>query len=250
MNPAAPTWVDLLRAYRVPVTPQEALTYLAQQIARCGILGCYRLFFPQQWAASVAPLLPDPDHTYSPREWELFRLVNAQLFPLDLEWLLDLDDDPDNRSMILPISPIGLDWSDADLDRFRPGLQLLLVLASAIGPRDTDLPVPLTTALAQAGAGEGAPLIPRPGCVLPPPASVLLRAYEWIHHDTSIAWLDATDENPIDLEWTGTDVEWCAAQYREAEALLAEIATLLDWLEADPAHPLEILTLCSPCPPT
>src|SRR4051812_32527907 len=250
MDLAAPTWVDLLRAYQVPLTPQAALTYLAQQTARCGILGCYRRFFPQQWAASVAPLLPDPEHAYSPREWECFRLVDAQLFPLDLEWLLDLDEDPDNRGPTLPISPISLDWWDADIAAFRPGLQLLLVLSAALAPRDTDLPATLCTALEQAGAGQGAPLVPRPGRALPPPATALLHAYEWIHHDTGIAWLDATYENPIDLEWTGTDVEWCAAQYREAEALLTEIATLLDWLEADPAHPLEVLSLCRPRRPT
>src|SRR3954463_5855866 len=184
MDPAAPTCLDLLRAYQVPVTPQAALTYLTQQTTRCGILNCYRLFFPQQWAASVAPLLPAAEHAYSPREWELFRLVDAQLFPLDLDWLLDLDEDPDNRGPTLPISPIGLEWWDADLDSFRPGLQLLLVLAGAVGLRDTDLPPESCTALEQAGAGPGAPLVPRPGHALPPPATVLLRAYEWIHHDT------------------------------------------------------------------
>jgi hypothetical protein len=250
MDRAAPTCLDLLLAYRVPMTPQAALTYLTQQTARCGILNYYRLFFPQQWATSVTPLLPTSEHAYSPREWECFRLVDAQLFPLDLEWLLDLDEDPENRSPTLPISPIGLDWWDADSDAFRPGLQLLLVLSAALAPRDTDLPAALCAALEQAGAGQGAPLVPRPGRILPPPATTLLRAYEWIHHDTGITWLDASYENPIDLEWTGTDVEWCAAQYRAAEALLAEIAPLLDWLEADPAHPLEVLSLCSPHPPT
>src|SRR3954469_1341378 len=163
MDRAVPTWLDLLLAFRVPVTPQAALTYLTQQTARCGILNCYRLFFPAPWAASVAPLLPDPEHAYSPREWECFRLVDAQLFPLDLDWLLDLDEDPENRSVTLPISPIGLEWWDADIDTFRPGLQLLLVLSAALAPRDTDLPAALTRALEQAGAGQGAPLVPRPG---------------------------------------------------------------------------------------
>ena len=104
------TWLDLLDAYRVPFTPRAALDYLAQQSARCAILGCYRVFFPTQWAASVGSLLPDAEHAYSPREWECFRLVNQHLFPLDLDWLGDSDDDPDNRTLTLPITPIGIDW--------------------------------------------------------------------------------------------------------------------------------------------
>jgi hypothetical protein len=244
------TWLDLLDAYRVPFTPRAALDYLAQQSARCAILGCYRVFFPTQWAASVASLLPDAEHAYSPREWECFRLVNQHLFPLDLDWLGDSDDDPDNRTLTLPITPIGIDWWDSGAGYFRPGIQMLLVLAGAIPPEYTDLPESLIQQLHQARAGRGEPLWLPPHRALPPPLTALRPAYEWIHHDTGNAWLDAVEENPIDMEWNQADVEWCAAEYKAAQALLAPIYTLIEWLEADPLALLEVITECSPPPTT
>lgn len=251
MLSASPTWLDRLAAYRVPFTPRAALDYLRQPSARFGILGCYRIFFPAQWAASVAPLLPAPDRAYSAREWEMFRLTNEHLFPLDLDWLADLDeDDPENRTLTLPITPIGIEWWEADLDYFRPGLQMLLVLSGAAAPQYAELLDPVITALRQAGAGQGVPLWLAAPAPVPPPLTALAEAYAWIHHDTGNAWLDATDDNPIDVCWNRPDVEWCARQYREAQALEARIAPLITWLEADPTHILEILALCAPPRPT
>src|SRR5215212_1359135 len=100
MDPTTPTWLNLLQAYRVPLTPQAALTYLTLPKSECGARKSEALFLIRTSAFRLR---------HSPREWECFRLVYAQLFPLDRDWLLDLDEDPDNRGPTLPISPISLE---------------------------------------------------------------------------------------------------------------------------------------------
>jgi len=60
---------------------------------------------------------------------------------------------------------------------------------------------------------------------------------DWLWADTGLAFLDVSDEEVVDVEWTRENVLALAEQWTRARAILDRITALESWLEAEPvAH--------------
>jgi hypothetical protein len=96
------------------------------------LLQLYREFFPRQWAASTAPLFAPARETpvYTAREVEFFGLVDDQITPLWLDWLLEGEEE---RCPYIPVRPLqDYDWfyDETDFADLPTGYQLALALNS------------------------------------------------------------------------------------------------------------------------
>ncbi|MDQ2810207.1 MAG: hypothetical protein M3Z04_25295 [Chloroflexota bacterium] len=227
-----------LRRYQVPCSVRGAISTLRTRLDSLGIDSCYSHYFPTEWAASTAAHTPAYDEAYSACEWEFFRLVDAHLFPLNLDWVEELQGDgPETRTMELPIQLGGLEYWECGRGDLRPGWELLLILTGewdGIDPDDREeygecwvrdlaaQPVDMGRLHAAARAAG-------------PPLAGLPDALAMIAHTTGSAWLDATHEQEMDLTWTLTDVAWMIEDYAIGRPIAERATALIDWLD-DAAH--------------
>lgn len=137
----------LLASFEIAFSVSEALDYLAKVDDVFGKLYLYQKFFPQEYALSQAQALPARSEVYSQRELEFFRLVDRQLFPVRWEMYEDENFNDCNRDQLIWITSLGCDWWDGDIEQFKEGWQILLVLAGAVEPEVTGLDAAVLTTL-------------------------------------------------------------------------------------------------------
>ena len=251
-----------LLEYQCALTVRAALDHLESLRRTLPLIHLYADLFPTAWAASTAALIVAPDRLWSVAEWELLTRINTALFPLDLVALDGIDCRPET----IPILPLTLGWHNQPTERRRPGWQLLWLLAA-------EATLPATT-LTDPTVLQRLEQIVSPDYSHSLPAGVwetacrhaggmtarIPRAFDLIYSITGNPWLDREDEGDYTAGWNRADITTLHAAYQAAQAELATLTELMDWLEASPTHMLEVLDLWhqtqnpiyarSPTPPT
>ena len=249
-----------LTDFQCALTVRAALDHLADLRRTLPLVHLYRDRFPTEWAASTTALAAPPDQLWSDAEWELFTLIDTRLFPLDLVALANNDFRPET----IPILPLTLEWHDQPTDRHRPGWQLLWLLAAAATLPATTLTDPVVLhRLTGIVSGDYSHALPadrwetacrRAGGFL----ARVPTAFDLILSMTGNPWLDCEDEGDCAAGWNRADLDTLEAAYQAAQTALTALNELIDWLEADPTHMLEVLDLWQqtqnslpvPTPPT
>jgi len=249
-----------LTDYQCAGSVHDALDHLAGLRRTLPLLQLYRDLFPGEWAASTATLAAAPDRLWSDAEWELFTLIDTRLFPLDPIALDNSDFRPDS----IPILPLTQAWHHQPTDRHRPGWQLLWLLAAEATLPTTTLTDPAVlhrlTGIVSRDYSHALPYdVWEPACRHAGGFLARIpRAFDLIRSLTGNPWLDCDDDTYDEGGWQRADIDTLAAAYRAAQAELATLTELIDWLEAGPTHMLEVLDLWqqtqsyaqTPTPPT
>lgn len=188
----------------------------------------YRHFFPRQYASSDAP-------AYSiERERELYRLINARLFPLH---------DPVGGPMVFhPSIPIvGIqqhNWVDGCCEFLK--LQLVFRLCLVLGGAEPERwrEIGLEQLPAPPVAAVGWTLFQYSCLVAGNPLRLLPMAFTLVGYRTGNAWLDVPPGYSERVEWSVQSIATLAVARTEAEQISLAVAGLNLWLEAD--HPARI----------
>lgn len=244
---------EVLQRYLLPRTFAEAHDYLCTMLQSIQLLGLYRHYFPEEYARSKQRPIPTADEAYSPMETEFVELVDERLFPLHIEFML-YGSGPDERSIVMPVRSLGMDWWNTEYDDLSPGWRLALFLVGEMQGDD------LTEHQPELRPGGDSPLR---GIVwqnvqwdafeerwkqvaetLHPSVAHVPLAIKLAYHDTGNAFLDSTDEMPIeDCYWNREDMDFLIKEYREADTMTDHINDLLEWLGSAPEHLQTVLTL-------
>ena len=250
--------LQYLQSYQLPLSPLSAINYLLNISHQYQLLGLYQHFFPVEYQHSQASQEREKvdleSELPSEREREFMRLVNSKLFPLDLYWVNECEED----SFVLlqiPLDVCGINGEGAFIDDFGLGQQLLILLAhpELVETTDSaDAAVIHEWALEQILFGEidfrkfkrlcaakGEPLTGAP------------LAIEMLEQNTNNIFLDCYDPEYIglcDRKWSIANVNFWTEHWKEADAMLAQINKLLTWLEANPlANFTQLVELWKAC---
>ena len=137
-----PSISKVLLDFQMPVRRCDAEEYLRQVRSSIDYLMLYRDYFPTEYKQSMeaihtgrASLFPQRGQAYSQHEIQFLQLVDRDLFPLPLYYVLD-DIDAGDRCYRIPIEPFGIDFVERqevlDMDL---GWQLMYYLIGEI-PQD------------------------------------------------------------------------------------------------------------------
>lgn len=241
MNPLLdPTINRWLQPYQRVTTVRAALIYLTATRDRLQILHLYQQTFPTAWATGTSALDPTPGGLWSPREWEFFQHLHAERFPLDLELLAGADE----RPSAIPILDLTSAWRHGPLAADRPGWQFLWVLADAAPLTGITVTDPLVRQRLQQTTQGSFPPADRlwAACrAAGEPLAALPDALDLIYGETENSWLDGGLE--CEAGWYPEDLTTLTHEYVAAQALLAAVERLIDWLEHAPSRLLEVLDL-------
>lgn len=239
------------------VNASEAVWWL-RSLAECAeVLRLYQHYFPAEYAASEASITHDPDtsQAYSLRELEFMALVEQRLFPI----AHDLMADADERYFSIPICSQAIDAEGVrDL---QPGLQALIGL---IGGACADVDWKALLALAPPGSCPPLTEIDTEGqyevdwdqfearCAqLGKSMQKIGAALSVVSYSTNTLWLDYTDEmmsyGGFEFLWTVEAIDYLAAEWRKADALLDQLNTVLDWLDASPDRIGQLVAIWNSC---
>ena len=253
-------------ALALPINGTQAIALLRQFASGRPMYRLYRTYFPRQWARSTASLIRTCESECSPREAEFLHLVDAHLFPLDIDYLLDRSDDGINaeRIELLPYAPRW--WEEEG--EFAPGWVILLLLSGLLfsneALRRLEDVEELTPHMRQAVAAE---IQARPAYSLdhlralcaqiPPPLAALPIGLSMMLYATGNEWLDVHGDDgslPFDripLCWCEQHIDLLTSTFRQAQALERQVQALVDWLETDlEAQLWPLLTLLKQARPT
>ena len=249
---------EILQQYRLPRTLEEANAYLSRLQLSLHLLGLYQRYFPQAYARSTARPLPLDHEAYSPREAEFLLLVDTGLFPIYVDFLMYVAA-AEERSTVIPARPLGRTSWDEDLGDLPGAWRLAFFIAGEIRAED------LATYEPDLTPAEESPLLTLQwGSVAwqafdhdwqgvvqathPALAAVPL-ALELVAHDTGNAFLDPTDEMPLDnFFWTSDeDVQILVEHYQQATTMIEQIEGLLAWLRQEPSRLDTLLELMRAC---
>lgn len=235
---------ELLQCYRLPQSLEEAHQYLDRLSLCLHILDLYQHSFPDAFARSLARSLPQDDEAYSPREAEFFMRVDAELFPIYVDFLIG-GAAPDERSAAIPIASLGRSIFNEEVADLPEEWQLAFFLAGEISAEDfaashpeltptENSPVSLTTATDwPAFFREWHDITEASDPVI----AAVLPALEMAAHDTGNAFLDPTEETPIEgYHWNREDVDSLWADFRQALVMLRQVEDLFHWLTEEPAR--------------
>lgn len=255
-----PAALSHLKGYRdLPINGAQAVAYLRQFDADRSIYRLYRKYFPLQWACSTASLSSACDGGYSPRESEFVHLVDRHLFPIDLDYILDLSEDGTRfeRIELLPYAPR---WWDEE-GEFALGWVLLILVSGLLYADDAlhrlddveDLTPRLRRAISeeiQARPEYSLALVRELCWPLFGPLAYLPAGLSMLLYTTGNEWLDVSGNDgslPFDrhvLRWCEQDIELLRSTFRQARVLEDQAQLLVDWLEADcEIHMWHVLTL-------
>ncbi len=247
------TALEALRRYRLPLPFADAHDYLCRTLQSIQLLSLYRIYFPEEYARSKKRPFPTDEEAYSPMETEFVELVDERLFPLHTEFML-YGSGPDERSIVIPVRSLGMDWWNVDYDDLSPGWRLILFLVGEMHGDDLTLHQP------ELRPGGDSPLRglvwqnvewdifeerwKKAAQTLHPSVASVPLAVKMAYHDTENAFLDTTDEMPLeDCYWNREDMDFLITHYRQADTMIDQINELLEWLGADPEHLQAVLSL-------
>lgn len=255
-----PSISKVLLDFQMPVRVGEAEQYLHQIRSSIDYLVMYRSYFPTEYEQSMervragrASLFPQRGEAYSQHEIQFLKLVDRDLFPLPLYYVLD-DIDEDSRCYRIPIEPFGIDLIERqDVLDMDLGWQLMYYLIGDF-PQDViagafkEDPDAIFTIPFEQGRADDQALRDLCG-TRPPPLAFFRHAIDMIDHDTGTVWLDATMEVPCtDADWSKDNIDELARQYQEALAIKEKADQFINWLEADPATRFkEVIDLWNEC---
>lgn len=242
------TW---LKRYQLPRSVGDALEALWELASRTRILVLYQAFFLEEFAQSTAAIQASPDVGYSPREWEFFHLVD-RLFPFSPD---QFDSDEERRTTFW-LDLIGME-GDGAFEDYRPGWQLLMLLhgmplpgdiprddaalavllggvesAHLLGPalRAWNPDVDIDAFLANCAASNG-------------PLAAIPFAFSMLAYDTGSVFLDSSPDEGLDAAFDLETFQALRDDWAAVRPSYEAVSACLDWLEANPAHPLEVIHL-------
>ncbi|GCE32010.1 hypothetical protein KDA_74940 [Dictyobacter alpinus] len=236
---------DTLRAFQVPLNKYEARRFLERVRSAIDYLVVYQHYFPSEYTESMeqisqglAPLFPLRGEAYSPHEAQLLRLIDTNLFPLSLWYVLD-DAGEDNRCYTIPVEPFGIDLSTGDdFLEMDLGWQLMFYLIGEVGEgffqdlfgdeRDAIFTIPI-----EEGKVDDAAL--REVCERQrEPLAFFRCVIDLVANDTGTVWLDATMEMPCaTADWSIETIDELIKQYAEALDMKKKSDHFMKWLEGD-----------------
>ncbi|GCE32109.1 hypothetical protein KDA_75930 [Dictyobacter alpinus] len=242
-----------LQRYQLPRTFAEAHDYLYRKLHSIQLLSLYKHYFPEEYNRSEKRSLPTAEEAYSPMETEFVELVDERLFPLYTEFML-YGSGADERSTVIPVRSLGEDWYNTEYENLSPGWQLALFLIGEVTFHEITEHQPDIT------IGENSPLREivwanvqwdafkerwkHVAEALHPAVAHIPLVISLAYHDTGNAFLDSTDEAPIeDCSWNREDMDLLIKEYQEAAAMITHINELLEWVGSDPGHLQTVLTL-------
>ena len=233
-----------LEKYRLPLKLSEAMSYVAQVLNKVKLLILYQHFFPLEWANSTKPLVADGETgSCSARELEFLALIDLKLFPIYIDWFIELAMD-NERLEGIPVIYRDLDYWQTDVSELRLAWRLLLIFngveedCSSLQGEAPAL-IKLATSHIQDNRRADAKAFVRfcnqPQYSSNPVLTYLPLAMQVIDHETGCVLLDANSEmQGIEAYWEIEDIEWLTTQNQEADRILAKVEKLLDWLEVAP----------------
>lgn len=238
-----------LKGYRdLPMNTTQAVSYLRQFDSDRPMHRLYRRYFPLRWACSPASLSSTCDDGYSEREAEFMHLVERHLFPLDLDYILDLSDDG-TRFERIELLPYASRWWDED-GEFALGWLLLILVSGLLFADEAlhrlgdveDLSPGLRREMAeeiQANPGYSLTRVKVLCFPLFGPLACLPIVLAMLLYNTGNEWLDVSGDDgslPFDrrvLRWCEQDIDFLASTFRAARSLEDQAQLIVDWLEAD-----------------
>ena len=262
INPIAA--IHKLRQYRKILSPDDARAYLKEQQISYSLELIYKHFFPSEFANSTAPSYlpypsrPNKENDYTPKEIELFHLINDNLFPMD-NWLCT--NLIGEKLYTIPIVSTGINWETEDLDLtyMRPGWQALILLSTnyrwwldlsqyedqydeddEIGWNKSALKVNIEK-IADPNSIDSE-LLETLCAKAESPIKFLPLAVKLMEHNTGNIGLDSYLEEEFNYEdeetqggfnWTIKNIEFLANQYQESEMIWNKVNLLIEWLETD-----------------
>lgn len=244
--------VAVIGAFQLPTSLDEALDYLGLFGSIFTFLSLYEAYFPEEYARSTAAILPEEGEPYSEREREFLRLVDARLFPLPLDYLLSVCA-AEEREQSIPVMPYGVDWWNESFEDLPLGWQLLLWLCGEVTTETLRQTLPaIDEELFSFSIREGKiqhETLQRRCSELGGPLAHLPLALLMLYHDTDCAFLDVTDDAPCEmLDWCKEHMDLLAEHHRRGMEIDASVASLMQWIEADPArHFREVIEIWNTC---
>ena len=251
-----PAAIHKLRQYKKIGSPREAIAYLEEQQLTYRLLLIYQHFFPNQFARSTAPNYPqnlkEPE-PHSPKEIELFHLIDENLFPINVWYHTSVQK---VRMYGIPLMTNGIDWQaeDFDITTLKLGWQALIALSYHgrywLEPEEYSSDCPEDDSLSWYESTTGVPLrqIAHPDRINPDllsslcsqaahPIKLLPLAIQLLEHTTGNIWLDMfeyeLETGEKELEWTLENIEFLASEYQRASEIWQQANLLIDWLESD-----------------
>jgi hypothetical protein len=246
----------LLNTFPHLLIPSEAAEFLGMLDSTVDLLVLFQHYFPAQFQQAMerrVPFLSVSGESYSKLEVQFFKLVDEHLFPLPLD--LVMGDPFDDRVFAyrIPVMPFGIDADCYGYDELDFGWQLLFYLLGTLSEQelreyahikdDVLFQVPL------AGRGEVSRSLLELRCqVQSGPIAYLPQAIEMIHNETGTIWLDACQDEPIDVFWAQDDVDELSRQYKLALDIREKADSFSAWLEEDPVpHCAQVSRLLIAC---
>jgi hypothetical protein len=239
-----------LTVYRtIPRNVSEALAWLGTRREYHEFLSLYLHLFPNEYAASEARIEIEEAWSYSPREVELFCLVDEHLFPLDSDAISDAGANGE-RIEVIYARPYEMPWW-YEPHSLSVGWQVLLLLSGREHHDQSQqklsglqcLPPDLLSALvevAEALTVSPAASVQRVRQICAQEASSSLAdlglALALLLQQTGNPWLDTDPDNEILYEgylWSIEHVKEIAADYSAAQAIEQRVRVFVEWLEAD-----------------
>ncbi|MGB3208437.1 MAG: hypothetical protein WBB28_25915 [Crinalium sp.] len=251
--------IHKLRQYYKILSPDKAIAYLEEQQISYSLELIYKHFFPSEFANSTAPSYPpypkpSRGKDYTPKEIELFHLINDNLFPIDNWVCTNLVEE---KLYYIPIASNGINWETEDFDvaYMRHGWQALIILSTYyrwwvdLSQYEEDEEVCWSESTLKIKLEK----IADPDLINPElletlcakaesPIKFLPLAVKLMEHNTGNIWLDSYyqeefNETPEETEetfnWTIKNIEFLASQYQESEMIWNKVNSLIDWLETD-----------------
>lgn len=232
-----------LERFRLPISVFQAESYISKLIGKTRLLNLYCYFFPMEWNNSTAPLLGEIEEGVgiSPRELEFLNLVDSKLFPIYVEWFLDLAYEDDYELGLIPVVYQDLDYWQTDISMMRLAWQLLLILSGEVD-RGFSLPEEYPELLELAEEQFERNQIPKLDnlkslCTKHPNRIFdnLPLTIQTIGHCTNCVFIDANEESySIEASWEIEDINWLAEEYKLAKEVWEKVDQFLDWLEVNP----------------
>jgi len=225
-----------------PVTkPLEAIEFLRQTLNSAQLLNLYQHFFSTEFATSTSSIYSDTPDNHSPRELELFRLLDeTELIPISL-WQLEIAQE--ERLDQLLIESWGLDWlSYEDIDSLAPEWQILLSLSSEGLNWLTENE--MKDWYEQEFEVSFSQILPpdrinhqqfQQFCSLAEfPVKGMPIVLSFLNYSTGNIWLDGCAQHEYQFgEWTVENLIFLSEQWQSAKELITQAQQVIDWLATD-----------------
>lgn len=234
--------IDNLKAYQLPLTCSEGISYLEELRQSIIFLPLYQDLFPKAWQNSTTPLLQRFNSCeYSEREIEFLELVDKHLFPLD--WLEDAKIDLEKHFEI-PVYSHELEWWNADfddlefIDRFILSFLENGYLQEEWGKYFGFIP----NNLVSASITNYRKLKKLSECKKKP-LSFFYDVISIVNHSTDCIWIDITSEDFVSLPWTKDSLLYLSQQWQVAQEYYQKKQQLEEWLQSSINHRIQAVKL-------